>query len=154
MYLSDSSNMLDSINAGDVIECMPSQVFGNAVTINHDSFVRKIDDDASIPQLSNLRTKISEIKSGNNYCVEAIILKEPEKREVQTKTGETILLSEMFVEDASGQIWIKGWRNLAILLDGLSGGEIISVTAVNAKAGLEGRTELFLTPFSAIVKKN
>ena len=86
--------------------------------------------------------------------MEAIILKEPEKREVQTKTGETILLSEMFVEDDSGQIWIKGWRNQAILLDGLSGGEIISVTAVNAKAGLEGRTELFLTPFSAIVKKN
>ena len=153
VYLTDSSNMLDSINTGDVIECMPAQVFGNAVTINNNSFVRKIDDE-SIPQLSSLRTKISDIKSGNNYCVEAIILKEPEKREVQTKTGETILLSEMFVEDASGQIWIKGWRNQAILLDGLSSGEIISVTAVNAKAGLEGRTELFLTPFSAVVKKN
>ena len=154
VYLTDSSNMLDSISAGDVIECMPAQVFGNAVTINNDSFVRKIDDDGSIPSLSDLRTKISEIKSENNYCVEAIILKEPEKREVQTKTGETILLSEMFVEDDSGQIWIKGWRNQAILLDGLSGGEIISVTDVNAKAGLEGRTELFLTPFSAVVKKN
>ena len=153
VYLTDSSNMLDSISAGDVIECMPAQVFGNAVTINNDSFVRKIDDE-SIPSLSDLRTKISEIKSENNYCVEAIILKEPEKREVQTKTGETILLSEMFVEDASGQIWIKGWRNQAILLDGLSSGEIISVTAVNAKAGLEGRTELFLTPYSTVVKKN
>ena len=145
--------MLDSISAGDVIECMPAQVFGNAVTINNDSFVRKIDDE-STPPLSSLRTKISEIKSGNDYCVEAIILKEPEKREVQTKTGETILLSEMFVEDDSGQIWIKGWRNQAVLLDGLSVGEIISVTTVNAKAGLEGRTELFLTPFSTIVKKN
>jgi len=153
VYLTDSSNMLDSISTGDVIECMPAQVFGNAVTINNNSFVRKIDDE-SIPQLSSLRTKISEIKSGNNYCIEAIILKEPEKREVQTKTGETILLSEMFVEDDSGQIWIKGWRNQAILLDGLSSGEIISVTAVNAKAGLEGRTELFLTPYSAVVKKN
>nr|AIF10828.1 nucleic acid binding OB-fold tRNA/helicase-type protein (RFA1, RPA1, rpa) [uncultured marine thaumarchaeote KM3_47_A07] len=153
VYLTDSSNMLDSISVGDVIECMPAQVFGNAVTINHNSFVRKIDDE-NIPQLSSLRTKISEIKSGNNYCIEAIILKEPEKREVQTKTGETILLSEMFVEDDSGQIWIKGWRNQAILLDGLSSGEIISVTAVNAKAGLEGRTELFLTPFSAVAEKN
>jgi len=153
VYLTDSSNMLDSISTGDIIECMPAQVFGNAVTINNNSFVRKIDDE-SIPQLSSLRTKISDIKSGNNYCIEAIILKEPEKREVQTKTGETILLSEMFVEDDSGQIWIKGWRNQAILLDGLSSGEIISVTAVNAKAGLEGRTELFLTPFSAVVKKN
>ena len=154
VYISDSSNMLDSINIGDIIECMPSKVFGNSITINQDSFLRKIEDDQSIPPLSSLRTKISEIKSGNDYCVEAIILKEPEKREVQTKTGETILLSEMFVEDDSSQIWIKGWRNQAILLDGLSVGEIISVTTVNAKAGLEGRTELFLTPFSTIVKKN
>jgi len=154
VYISDSSNMLDSINIEDVIECMPSKVFGSSITINQDSFLRKIEDDKSIPPLSSLRTKISEIKSGNDYCVEAIILKEPEKREVQTKTGETILLSEMFVEDDSGQIWIKGWRNQAVLLDGLSVGEIISVTTVNAKAGLEGRTELFLTPFSTIVKKN
>jgi len=154
VYVSDSSNMLVPISAGDVIECMPSQVFGNSITINHDSFLRKIDDDKSIPPLSELRTKISGVKSGNDYCVEAIILKEPERREVQTKTGETILLSEMFVEDDSGQIWIKGWRNQAVLLDGLSVGEVISVTAVNAKAGLEGRTELFLTPFSAVVKKN
>ena len=154
VYMSDSSKMLDSVSIGDVIECMPSKVFGSSITINHDSFLRKIDDDKSIPPLSSLRTKISEVKSGNDYCVEAIILKEPERREVQTKTGETILLSEMFVEDDSGQIWIKGWRNQAVLLDGLSVGEIISVTAVNAKAGLEGRTELFLTPFSAIVKKN
>ena len=154
VYISDSSNMLDSINIGDVIECMPSQVFGNSITINQDSFLRKIEDDKSVPSLSSLRTKISDVKSGNDYCVEAIILKEPEKREVQTKTGETILLSEMFVEDDSGQIWIKGWRNQAVLLDGLSVGEIISVTTVNAKAGLEGRTELFLTPFSTIVKKN
>jgi replication factor A1 len=154
IYISDSSEMLDSISTGDVIECMPSKVFGSSITINQDSFLRKIEDDKSIPQLSSLRTKISEIKSGNNYCVEAIILKEPERREVQTKTGETILLSEMFVEDDSGQIWIKGWRNQAILLDGLSVGEIISVTGVNAKAGLEERIELFLTPFSAIIKKN
>ena len=153
IYISDYSKMLDSYSMGDVIECMPSKVFGSSITINQDSFLRKIEDD-SIPSLSNIRTKISEIKSGNDYCVEAIILKEPEKREVQTKTGETILLSEMFVEDDSGQIWIKGWRNQAGLIDGLSVGEIISVTTVNAKAGLEGRTELFLTPFSTIVKKN
>ena len=153
IYISDYSKMLDSYSMGDVIECMPSKVFGSSITINQDSFLRKIEDD-SIPSLSNIRTKISEIKSGNDYCIEAIILKEPEKREVQTKTGETILLSEMFVEDDSGQIWIKGWRNQAVLLDGLSVGEIISVTGVNAKAGLEERTELFLTPFSVIVKKN
>ena len=154
VYMSDSSNMLGSVNNGDVIECMPSKVFGNSLTIDNDSFVRKIDDNNSIPTLSDLRTKISEIKSGNDYCVEAIILKASEKREVQTKTGETIMLAEMFVGDDSGQIWIKGWRNQAVLLDGFSVGEVISVTPVNAKAGLEGRTELFLTRFSTVTKKN
>ena len=154
VYMSDSANMLDSVNNGDVIECMPSKVFGNSLTIDSESFVRKIDDNNSIPTLSDLRTKISEIKSGNDYCVEAIILKASEKREVQTKTGETIMLAEMFVEDDSGQIWIKGWRNQATLLDGFSVGEVISVTPVNAKVGLEGRTELFLTRFSTVTKKN
>ena len=152
--ITDVANTIGSFAKDDILECMTSKIFGNTIQIDQDSFVRKIDDDQNIPELSSLRTKISEIELENNYCVEAIILKEPEKREIQTKTGETILLSEMFVEDDSGQIWIKGWRNQAILLDGLSSGEVISVTAVNAKAGLEGRTELFLTPFSTIVKKN
>jgi len=154
VYISDSSNMLGSVSNGDVIECMPTKVFGNSLTIDNNSFVRTVDDDNSIPTLSDLRTKISEIKSGNDYCVEAIILKASEKREVQTKTGETIMLAEMFVEDDSGQIWIKGWRNQATLLDGFSVGEVISVTPVNAKVGLEGRTELFLTRFSTVAKKN
>ena len=60
----------------------------------------------------------------------------------------------MFVEDDSGQIWIKGWRDQANLLDNCSLGEIISVVGVNAKAGLEGRIELFLKPYSKIIKKN
>ena len=153
VYVSDSVNMLESINIGDVVECMPSQVYGNSLTIDSGSLVRKIEDDGTLSTLSDLRTKISEIKSGNEYCVEAIILKEPERRDVQTKAGETISLGEMFVEDTTGQIWIKGWRNQAKLLDGLSRGEVISVTSVNAKAGLEGRTELFLTPSSTVNKK-
>ena len=154
IYVSDSSNMLDSINNGDVIECMPSKIRTNYLTIDSDSFLRKIDDEQNIPTLSDLRTKISEINPGNDYYVEAIILKAPESREIQTRNGETILLAEMFVEDDTGQIWIKGWRNQAKLLQGYSIGEVISVTSVNAKAGLEGRTELFLTPISIISKRH
>ena len=65
-----------------------------------------------------------------------------------------VLLGEMFVEDDSGQIWVKGWRNQARLIDKCSIGEIISITGVNAKAGLEGRIELTLSAFSTINKKN
>ena len=152
--ISDSSENTLQFKENDVVECMPSKVFGNSITLDENSFVRKMDDDSTIPNKTQIRTKISDVKVGGNYCVEAIILKVPERREVQTKYGESVLLSEMFVEDDSGQIWIKGWRNQARLIDNCSIGEIISVTGVNAKSGLEGRIELILSPFSIISKKN
>ena len=152
--ISDFSDSTKICLEGDVIECMPSKVYGNAVTLDNNSFVRKLDDDKSIPSLQQLRTRINDIKIDDSYCIEAIVLKVPERREVQTKSGESIALSEMFVEDDTGQIWIKGWRNQARLIDKCELGEIISVTGLNAKAGLEGRIELFLTAFSKITKKN
>ncbi len=149
----DTANVTESFAQDDVLECMPSKLYGNSITVDAESFVRKIQE--NIPGVSELRTKIVDVKPDNNtYCIEAIILKAPERRNVQTKTGETITLSEMYVEDDTAQIWLKGWRNQARLLDECSIGEIISVTGVTAKPGLEGRTELFVTPYSGIKKKN
>ena len=149
----DIANITETFSEDDIIECMPSKMYGNNLTIDSESFVRKVED--NLPSLSELRTRIVNIKPDNNtYCIEAIILKAPERRNVQTKTGETITLSEMYVEDDTAQIWLKGWRNQVRLLDECSIGEIISVTGVTAKPGLEGRTELFLTPYSGIKKKN
>ena len=152
--ISDFSNSTSICVEGDVIECMPSKIYGSSITLDENSFVRKLDNDESIPSLSQLRTKINDVKIDKSYCIESIILKVPERREVQTKSGESILLSEMFVEDDTGQIWIKGWRNQAGLIDKCELGEIVSITGLNAKAGLEGRIELFLTAFSKIIKKN
>lgn len=150
----DTSGATDSFEVDDVLECMPSKLYGNNITLDKDSYVRKIDS-ADLPSLSDLRTKIADIKPDNNYyCIEAIVLRPPERRNVQTKTGETVTLSEMFIEDDTAQIWLKGWRNQARLLDECSIGEIISVSGVVAKQGLEGRTEMFLTPYSSIKKKN
>ena len=152
--ISDVSNSTSICVEGDVIECMPSKAYGNSITLDENSFVRKLDNDESIPSLAKIRTKINDVKVDGSYCIEAIILKVPERREVQTKSGESILLSEMFVEDDTGQIWVKGWRNQARLIDKCELGEIVSITGLNAKAGLEGRIELFLTAFSKITKKN
>ena len=151
--ITDVANQLTSFTHDNVIECMPSKIFGNTIRLDQDSFIRKIDDDG-MPNISDLRTKVSEIKEGNEYCIEAIILKAPDKREVQTKSGENITLSEMFVEDDSGQIWVKGGRGQANLLDNYGLGDIVSVLGVNAKSGLEGRIELFLKSYSKIIKKN
>ena len=152
--ISDLLNSTSICVEGDVIECMPSKVYGNSITLDENSFVRKLDNDESIPSLSQLRTKINDVKVDESYCIEAIILKVPERREVQTKSGESIALSEIFVEDDTGQIWVKGWRNQARLIDKCELGEIVSITGLNAKAGPEGRIELFLTAFSKIIKKN
>ena len=152
--INDSSNSTSICVEGDVIECMPSKIYGNSIILDENSFVRKLDNDETIPLLSQLRTKINDVKVDQSYCIESIILKVPERREVQTKSGESISLSEMFVEDDTGQIWVKGWRNQARLIDKCELGEIVSITGLNSKAGLEGRIELFLTPFSKIIKKN
>ena len=152
--INDLLNSTSICVEGDVIECMPSKVYGNSITLDENSFVRKLDNDESIPSLSQLRTKINDIKVDESYCIEAIILRVPERREIQTKSGESIALSEIFVEDDTGQIWVKGWRNQARLIDKCELGEIISITGLNAKSGLEGRIELFLTSFSKITKKN
>ncbi len=152
--INDLTTLTKNLQAGDVIECMPSKVYGNSITLETDSHVKKIDDN-KMPTLSELRTKIKNIKPADGiYCIEAIILKSPEKREIQTKTGETISLSETFIEDDTGQIWLKGWRAQARLLEQFTQGEIISVTGVTAKSGLEGRIEIFLTPLSVITRKN
>jgi len=154
LRFTDSSEILNGFQEGDVIECMPSKVFGSSITLNKNSFARKIEDSETIPKRDGLRIKISNVKVGDIVCIEAIILKIPDRREVQTKTGESIALSEMFVEDDSEQIWVKGWRNQARLIDKCSLGEIVSITDLNVKAGLEGRIELFLSAFSSVSKKN
>ena len=153
IQITDVSGAVETFGSNSILECMPSKIFGNIIKIDQDSFVRKIDDDA-VPTVSDLRTKISEIEEGDNLCIEAIILKSPERREIQTKNGETVSLSEMFVEDDSAQIWIKAWRKQADLLNSLTSGDIITVLGVNAKPGLEGRIELVLSPYSKIIKKN
>jgi len=154
LNITDLVGVTKDLKIGETIETIPTKIYGNSVTLADDSFVRKIDDE-KIPTTLELRTKIRDLKPSDDlYCIEAIVLKMPERREIQTKNGETVSLSEMFIEDETGQIWLKGWRNQARMLDPFSQGEIITVIGVIAKAGLENRTELFLTPFSHIIKKN
>ena len=151
--ITDAANTIDSFAKDDILECMPSKIFGNTIQIDQDSFVRKIDDE-TVPTIAEIRTKITEVSEGNDYSIEAIVLKAPERKDIQTKSGENIQLSEMFVEDDSGQVWIKGWRQQADLMDSYTLGDIITILGVNARPGLEGKLDLVLTPYSKIIKKN
>ena len=151
--ITDVANTIGSFVKDDILECMPSKIFGNTMQIDQDSFVRKIDD-KTVPTVAEIRTKIIEVSEGNDYSVEAIVLKAPERKDIQTKNGDNIQLSEMFVEDDSGQVWIKGWRQQADLMDSFTLGDIITILGVNARPGLEGKLDLVLTPYSKIIKKN
>nr|AIF16214.1 nucleic acid binding OB-fold tRNA/helicase-type protein (RFA1, RPA1, rpa) [uncultured marine thaumarchaeote KM3_73_B11] len=151
--ITDVANALGNFVKDDILECMPSKIFGNTMQIDQDSFVRKIDGEA-VPTIAEIRTKIIEVSEGNDYSVEAIVLKAPERKDIQTKKGDNIQLSEMFVEDDSGQIWIKGWRQQADLMDNFTLGDIITILGVNGRPGLEGKLDLVLTPYSKIIKKN
>ena len=151
--ITDVANTIGSFTKDDILECMPSKIFGNTMQIDQDSFVRKIDDE-TVPTVAQIRTKITQVAEGNDYSVEAIVLKAPERKEIQTKKGDNIQLSEMFVEDDSGQVWIKGWRQQADLMDSFTLGDIITILGVNARPGLEGKLDLVLTPYSKIIKKN
>ena len=151
--ITDVADTISSFAKDDILECMPSKIFGNTIQIDQDSFVRKIEDD-SVPTISEIRTKITDVAEGNDYSVEAIVLKAPERKEIQTKNGDNVQLSEMFVEDDSGQVWIKGWRQQADLMDNFTLGDIITIIGVNARPGLEGKLDLVLTPYSKIIKKN
>ena len=151
--ITDVADTIGSFTKDDILECMPSKIFGNTIQIDQDSFVRKIEDD-SVPTISEIRTKITDVTEGNDYSVEAIVLKAPERKEIQTKNGDNVQLSEMFVEDDSGQVWIKGWRQQADLMDNFTLGDIITIIGVNARPGLEGKLDLVLTPYSKIIKKN
>ncbi|MDB3956403.1 single-stranded DNA-binding protein [Candidatus Nitrosopelagicus sp.] len=151
--ITDVANTIGSFAKDDILECMPSKIFGNTMQIDQNSFVRKIDD-KHVPTVAEIRTKIIEVSEGNDYSVEAIVLKAPERKDIQTKKGDNIQLSEMFVEDDSGQVWIKGWRQQADLMDNFTLGDIITILGVNARPGLEGKLDLVLTPYSKIIKKN
>ena len=151
--ITDVANTIGSFVKDDILECMPSKIFGNTMQIDQDSFVRKIEDE-NVPTVAEIRTKIVEVSEGNDYSVEAIVLKAPERKDIQTKKGDNIQLSEMFVEDDSGQVWIKGWRQQADLMDNFTLGDIITILGVNARPGLEGKLDLVLTSYSKIIKKN
>ena len=153
MTITDSSENSSTFVEGDIIECMPSKVYGDSIWMDDDSFVRKLDDDPGIPAIEDIRTKVSDVSAGKNICIESIVLKKTERRDIQTKNGETISLSEMLVEDDSGQIWVKGWRNSARLIDKCSVGEVIHITGLNVKTGYEGRAEATLSVFSKITPK-
>ena len=148
----DTSGITNAYAEGETIECMPVKAHGNMITLDGDTSYA-IKADGEFPTIDKILTKVSSVQGGaEGCCVKAIVLSISDKREIQTKSGEQVSLGEMLVEDQTGQIMIKGWRRQARLVDACALGDIIQVTDLSARAGLEGRTELVLGAYSKITK--
>lgn len=144
----DNNTVID-YKINDVVEFWPSRIYGNTITIDKNSSIKLIPD-----HIIESRTKIANIKSGKEYCVEAIVLKISDVNTIRTKIGEIIEMASMLIEDDSGNIWVKGWRNQTKLIGMCLIGDIINIINVDAKEGIDGKEELLLNRFSAIIKKN
>jgi replication factor A1 len=141
--------------SGAMIECVPSRIFGNAVTLSkEDSYIRTIDEDSTFPALSKFESKIRdvEVSQDHPYIIEAIVLQAPETIEVNTKAGETVPLASTLLGDDTTEIRLVGWRNQSPLINKLSVGDRIKAVGVTAGAGREGRTELTLRSYSSIAR--
>lgn len=155
--IADTGHISGAYKEGEIVECMPSQIHGTAVTIDSSSFIRGVgeaDSAATLPTMSDVIVPILDARPGDGgssslYCIECIVLNAPDKREIQTRSGEAIYLSEMVVGDGSGEAVIKAWRNHTRLLDGCEMGTKYVVTGVRAQQGMGG-VDLTLTEYSVL----
>ncbi|HXV47069.1 MAG TPA: hypothetical protein VD736_10400 [Nitrososphaera sp.] len=144
----------DQLEAGAMIECVPSRIFGNSVVLSKDdSYIRVTDDDKSFPKLSKFEKKIRDIQVSQDPCiVEAIVLQAPGTNDVNTKTGETVPVTSTLLGDDTGEIRLVGWRNQSAGVNKLNVGDRVRLAGVTAGAGREGKVELTLRPYSSIIK--
>lgn len=154
LLLIDSKLFDIQIEIDDVIECYPNRVLGNTIEItDQDSYIQILKEDKDIPKAGQFESKIVDIDSMNKpYVVEVIVLQNPNKTDVNTKSGEIVTVADTIVGDDTGEIRLVGWRESSSLISDLKIGERVRILAVNASSGKEGNIELSLKPYSNIVK--
>lgn len=140
------------LDVDNIIECYPSRVLGNTVEVmDQSSFIQKIEGNEDIPDKSVLEIKIRDIATTNRpYIIEAIVLQNPNKTDVNTKSGDTVTVADTIVGDDTGEIRLVGWRDNSRVINQLKIGERIRLVGVEAAQGKEGNLELSLRPYSDI----
>ena len=154
-YLNIDKGLFDiEINQDDIIECFPSRVLGNTIEIStQDSYIQIINEDKNIPLSTSLDTKIKNVEMSNKpYFIEAIILQSPNTMDINTKSGETVSVTDTIIGDDTGEIRLVAWRETSNLLKNFNIGERIKVTAVAATTNKDGKVELTLKHYSKILK--
>jgi ssDNA-binding replication factor A large subunit len=156
-HLNINKDLFDiEINEDDIIECFPSRILGNTIEISsQDSYIQVLNEDKNIPLSSSLETKIKNVEMSNKvYFIEAIILQSPNTMDINTKSGETIQVTDTIIGDDTGEIRLVAWRETNNLLKTFKIGERIKIKAVSVTSNKEGKLELTLKPYSNISKIN
>lgn len=156
IYLLRIDNRLFDINikTDDIIECYPNRILGNTIEITgQDSYIQITREERDIPTSGEFETKIKDIViTDKPYVVEVIVLQNPNKMDVNTKSGETVSVADTIIGDDTGEIRLVGWRESSNLISELNIGERIRILAVYAVNGKEGNIELSLKMYSNILK--
>jgi ssDNA-binding replication factor A large subunit len=150
----DSRLFKTSINPGTIIQCVPSSILGNQITLSSDdSYVSEIEDDSSFPSTGILETKIVDITNSDRpYLVEGIVLQTPSINTVTTRNGENISLAETILGDDTAEISLLGWRSQSSLLTDLKVGERIKIRGVVTSSSRDGKLQISLKPYSSVHK--
>ena len=150
----DSRLFNASINPGTIIQCVPSSILGNQITLSSDdSYVSEIEDDSSFPSIEIFETKIEDITNSDRpYLVEGIVLQTPSINTVTTRNGENISLAETILGDDTAEISLLGWRSQSSLLTDLKVGERIKIRGVVASSSRDGKLQISLKPYSSVHK--
>lgn len=154
----DNDQISAAYNENEIVECMPARMQGRNITLDSSSFIRNASSEnaetpTTIPTLKDVLVSLLDAKpdDGKIYCIECIILNAPERREIQTKSGETIYLTEVGIGDGSGESVIKAWRNQSRMFEECAMGSKYIITGVRAQRGMgEDVIDLTLTEFSTI----
>lgn len=144
------------MTSGSLIECVPSRIFGTTLTLTlSDSYIRILDENASFPNALDRQTKIVDIVASNTpFIIEAIVLQHPNTMQINTRTNETIEMTDTLIGDDSGEIRLTGWRDLSSSVSSLTLGDRIRIIGALASNGQQGTPEVTLKPYSNIIKIN
>ncbi|MGN6560578.1 MAG: hypothetical protein ACTHJ2_08650 [Candidatus Nitrosocosmicus sp.] len=154
-YLNINKELFDlEIDEDDIIECFPTRVLGNTIEVSsQDSYIQVLEEDKDIPLSTSLDSKIKDLEISNKiYFIEAIILQPPNTTEINTKSGETVSVTDTIIGDDTGEIRLVAWRETSRILKGFNIGERIKIKAVSVTTKREGKIELSLKQYSNISK--
>jgi len=148
-----NDSFADQLQANQLIECVPSKIYGSTLLLEDDAYVKATDDDTSFPNASALERKIKDIKPSQDLCfLEALTLSQSKSQEIQMKDGSSVKYADTMLGDDTGEIKLVGWRETSTMIEKLGIGQRVKVYGVMAYAGRDGNIELRLKPFSNVIK--